>query len=385
MKSIKLLFCGDFAPCRRFENLALERKEIIFGDLLPEIADSDISFVNLEAPLCLDGARIQKNGPHLRAHPDCVEALSKARFDVVGLANNHIMDFGCEGLRETIAACEQADIPYVGAGSNISEARKPLVLERNGVKVAIIAAAEYEFGIATETKAGSAHIDPIDLLEAMDQARNEADLMIVTIHGGNEYHPLPRPGLRKLCRFLVNRGAHAVICHHPHVAGAYEVFQGRPIIYSLGNLIFDHSKPPPGWDTGYVARLTYTGGEDFFCGFELIPYRQAVALGGAQRLSGREKMKFLSELDGYRRIVEDDTLSNAAWEEYVTTKRDYVIMQQYFPFVVRGLGRLSRLISSDKIFLSTEKTRMSKLNMLRCESHLEMLISSVQNHCQKKK
>ena len=356
---------------------------MIFGDLLSEIANSDISFVNLEAPLCLGGARIQKDGPHLRAHPDSVEALAKARFDVIGLANNHIMDFGRDGLRETIAACEQAGIPYVGAGSNISEARKPIVLESNGVKVAIIAAAEYEFSIATETEAGSAHIDPIDLLEAMDQARNEADLMLVTIHGGNEYHPLPRPGLRKLCRFLVTRGAHAVICHHPHVAGAYEVYKGGTIIYSLGNLIFDRSKPPLGWDIGYAARLTYSGEDDFFCAIELIPYRQSVASGGVKRLLGSEKVKILSELDGYRRIVEDDTLSKATWEEYVSTNRDYAIMKQYFPFVARGIGRLSKFISPGKIFLSTEKTSMSKLNMLRCESHLELLTASAQTHCEK--
>ena len=383
MKSISLLFCGDFSPNERFEPIALETQEKIFGSLLADINKADISFVNLETPLCHSESRTRKEGQHLRANPDCIKSLSKAGFNVVGLANNHIMDFGPAGLLETMAACDKTGISHVGAGNTISDARKPLILVRNGVKVAIIAATEFEFSIATETEAGANPIDTIDLVEALQQARNEAELIIVTIHGGNEYHPFPRPGLRKLCRFLVRCGAHAVICHHPHVPGAYELFRGQPIVYSLGNLIFDHHKPPSGWDTGYAVRLTFNVSDKIDCTTKFIPYRQSVTTSGVKVLCGQAKQDFISTLEKYRAIIEDDSRAKLSWDNYVSSRENFMLTKNYLPFS-KGIGILSRIPSLARLLLPTEKTRMSKLNMLQCESHLELLRASVQSHSQKR-
>src|SRR5690606_6997335 len=121
-------------------------------------------------------------------------------------------------------------------------------LEAKGVKVAIIALAAYEFNQSEGNSAGSAPIDLIDNHKQIAQAKAKADIVIVTIHGGNEYFPYPRPKLRKMCRHFIELGADAIICHHPHTAGAYETHNGKPIFYSIGNLIFDDANPRPGWN-----------------------------------------------------------------------------------------------------------------------------------------
>jgi poly-gamma-glutamate synthesis protein (capsule biosynthesis protein) len=105
---ISIFFAGDFAPCRRYENLVLRKGTEIFNNLQKNIAEADLSFLNLETPLCIKGKPIEKTGPNLKAHPDCIKAVKGAGFEVVGLANNHIMDFGNEGLEETIHSCKSA-------------------------------------------------------------------------------------------------------------------------------------------------------------------------------------------------------------------------------------------------------------------------------------
>lgn len=104
---------------------------------------------------------------------------------------------------------------------------------------------------------GSAPIDLVDNYQQITAAKKLADVVIVTIHGGNEYFPYPRPGLRKMCRHFIDLGVDAVICHHPHVPGAYEVYEGKPIYYSIGNLVFDQNLPKPGWEEGYFVELKF--------------------------------------------------------------------------------------------------------------------------------
>src|SRR5690554_1296144 len=114
MSTADMVFCGDFAPCRNFESVVLDRKEKVLGDALPLIQSADLSFVNLECPLTNHDQEINKSGPALKANIQCVEALRY--FSVVGLANNHCLDYGKKGLADTISACNGVGLPTVGAG-----------------------------------------------------------------------------------------------------------------------------------------------------------------------------------------------------------------------------------------------------------------------------
>jgi hypothetical protein len=376
---INILFTGDFSPCRKFESVVLDKKTDVLGDARSLVQQAGISFTNLECPLTDHNKSINKSGPALKADPLCIEALKD--FSVVGLANNHILDYGKKGLEDTLKACENIELPYVGAGLNMEEAQAPFIQEVKGVKVAIIAIAEHEFNQSESGGAGSAPIDPITNYNQIKQAKQEADIVIVTLHGGNEYFPYPRPGLRKLCQYYIDLGVEAVICHHPHVPGAYEYYQGKPIIYSLGNFIFDATKPHLDWELGYMASLQFDVDIKSFKSLELIPYKQTVELGGIQLLQGDERRGFLEKIEGYKNNLENNKAWLNEWQALVNKQADSYVMRHFFPVKSRGLDFLARNTPIAKFFFN-KRNSLPKLNMLRCQSHRELLTSALESKSQ---
>jgi len=373
---VSILFGGDFAPCRMFEDPVLEKGEDVLGDTLPLIKDADLSFVNLECPLTNSNHPINKDGPVLKANPACVKALSA--FSVIGLANNHILDHGVKGLQSTIDACSSIGLPTVGAGLTINEAQKVFVKEMDGVKVAVIAIAEHEFGQSERGGAGSAPLDLVDNYQQIQTAKLLADIVILTLHGGNEYFPYPRPGHRKIMRHFVDLGVDAVLCHHPHVPGAYELYKGKPIVYSLGNFVFDHPNAPKDWDLGYMVKLTFNFKEKALKSIELFPYEQSVRLGGVKLLKGDRKQELLRKIEDYRKRLGIDSEWLREWDSFAKEKADGYLIKMFFPFTMRGLSFLSRHTPITRIFYN-KKNSMRKLNVLRCQSHRELLVYSLES------
>jgi len=369
---INILFAGDFAPCRGFESLVMQKESAIFGELLQDILSADLSFLNLECPLCLSGNPIKKCGPNLKANPICISAVSQAGFDVVGLANNHIMDYGRDGLEETINVCETAGVLTCGAAKDLQKAQEPSFVTRKGKRISIIAVAEREFSIAEKNKAGAAPLDPVDNLLALNKAKKYADLIFVTIHGGNEYYPYPRPGLKKICRFFIDQGADGVICHHAHVPGAYELYKDKPIVYSLGNLLFDKSSARMGWNQGYAIRLGYDLKNNTLHSHEVIPYTQSVAQGGIIKMQGSEKDMFMNMLDVYRKNLLDEKKYLDLWESFSSEKSGEFLIKMFFPLQFRGLGRLAKILPFEKL-LFTRSSIYEKINYIDCDSHRELL------------
>ena len=378
MKSstLNFLFCGDFAPCRRFEDIVVEKKDKIFGDSLSVIRKADLSFVNLECPLTTYASSICKSGPSLKADPDCVHALKF--FSLIGLANNHIMDFGKDGLQSTLEACESIGVPTTGAGVNIKEAKKHHIITVGNLSVAIIAIAEHEFNQAGDNAGGSAPIDVIDNYHQIMLAKKQADIVIVTLHGGNEYFPYPRPGLRKLCQHYIDLGVETVICHHPHVPGAYEYYKGKPIFYSLGNLIFDNPKPTKDWDLGYMVKLEINKEKKIISNAEIIPYEQSVDIGGIKLLVGEEKDRLINRIESGRMTLENDETYIKEWQRFVEMKSSSYLLTQYSPILFRGIGFLSRKTPFEKLFINS-KNKLRKLNLIRCESHHELFKCILEN------
>ncbi len=370
MNKLTITFCGDYAPCRGFESVVLNKQSSVLGDALPIIKKSDVSFVNLECLLTNHNTPIEKSGPALKADPSCIEPLK--HFDVVGLANNHVMDYGEVGLKDTLDLCNANNIPTVGAGLTLEDAQKPLVIERKGVKIAIIAIAEFEFNQSENGGPGSAPIDLIDNYTQIKKAQENAEIVIVTIHGGNEYFPYPRPGLRKICKHFIGLGVNAVVCHHPHVPGAYEVYNDSPIFYSIGNFIFDHPNPPEGWNEGYMVEMNFNTNTKKLENFELVPYKQSIALGGVQLMKGNEKIDFLDKIENYRKAMFNEKDWLKEWGGFVKKHEHSLITRKYFPLSIRGLGFLSRNFPLARILLP-KSALLAKLNIIRCQSHKELL------------
>lgn len=373
--AIKLVFGGDFAPVRGYESLIDLKGGAIFGDARTVFKSSDFVICNLEAPLCLHGSPISKVGPHLRAQPNTLKALVEAGVQAVCLANNHIFDYGAEGLAETVALLDEHGIAHAGAGLSRPEAEAPIRLNIGGKLISIFSFAEREFNLSETEEAGAANLDPLRVGPLLASERHEVDAVIVCFHGGNEYFAYPRPGLRRMCHYLVEMGADAVIGHHPHVPGPYETFKGKPIVYSLGNLVFDHAKPPSGWSEGYFAEVSLLFNSDNLDNVvtNIVPYKQSSSSGGVKLMDGAEKETFIERILEMRNELENSPGKWInRWNEFVDQKRSQAIINLVSPVRFRGLRRVLDLKAMRKI-LSPESRRLHRLNLLRCDSHRELL------------
>lgn len=373
MKPATALFMGDFAPVADYNDITLEKKEAVFGDVLDEIRKADFSFINLECPLTTAEQALSKSGPNIKANPGCVAALSS--FSLVGMANNHVLDFGREGLQETLNALDSAGLKHVGAGLNQDAADKIFYQEVGGKVLAVIALCEREFSQYADYDAGASAIDPVENFYRLQQAKEKADYVFMTMHCGHEYFPLPRPELRKLCQYYVDLGADGVLCHHPHVPGAYETYKGKPIVYSMGNTVFGRlGSLPSDWRIGYAVSIRLEADLPF----EIIPYclddqEKALVL-----LKGDERDAFIHRMEGYASLLLDEQAWLTEWRAFVARKTDEALIQHFFPFQFKGLGRL---VKSSGVLpkLCRSTAGYKKLNQIRCESHRELLIQAFKN------
>ncbi len=378
--SVDLLFGGDFAPIGRYQDLIAASAGEIWGDASALFLESDYSVINLESPMCSALETIDKSGPTIAADPEVAKALSVVGIDAVCLANNHILDFGRCGLEQTISTLDGKGIRHFGAGLNRRSAETPLRVTIGGRKISVFAFAEQEFNVCEDKTAGSALLDPIRIVPLVIDERKRADALIVCIHAGNEFFPYPRPQLRSLCQLLIDLGADAVVGHHPHVPGAYEVYRGKPIFYSLGNLIFDKNSQDADWNTGYFVRLKLVFSQDQLenMQFDLVPYHQSVDAGGVRVLQGEERDLALEHIEKLRESLElhpERWLQE--WNDFVKRRRHQVLIDLSSPIRFPGLRRLLRYRLLRNLVLSP-KQRLRRLNMLRCQSHLELTTAALE-------
>ncbi|MCX6238338.1 MAG: CapA family protein [Bacteroidia bacterium] len=184
-----ILITGDYCPINRIEELSDKNQvELIFNDLLPFIQKADLSITNFESPATQTNKPIAKYGPVLKVQSSALKILKSAGFDLVTLANNHILDYGEEGLKNTIDSCAVYSIEYTGAGNNNLEARRIFYKLIKGVKIAILNIAENEFGTTANDSYGAAPLDPIQNYYDIQKAKQSADYIFVIIHGGHEMY-----------------------------------------------------------------------------------------------------------------------------------------------------------------------------------------------------
>jgi len=231
-----------FAEVRRFFNGA----HIVIG--------------NLEGPLTTRGTPEQDKTYVFRSPPDKVgQALRNAGFTVVSLANNHTLDFGADGLAQTIEALDAVGIAHVGAGPNLNDARKPVIVEAAGARVALLAYSLTlpEHFYAEAGKPGTAFGHEAHVRADIAAARKRADIVLVSFHWGQEGKTTLREYQTRLGHVAIDAGAAAVFGHHPHILQGIEHYKDGVILYSLGNFTFgSYSKDA---QVSAVAELTFDG------------------------------------------------------------------------------------------------------------------------------
>ncbi len=370
-ETLEVLFAGDFYPGYRTEELCRRNDfESLFNDFILVLKDKDLSVVNLECPLTLQKDGIAKVGPNLNAHPDCIKAIKYGGFDVAALANNHIFDYGSAGLRDTMEACKSVGIKTVGAGLNLSEKHEPLYVNIKSVKAAFVNITENEFSTVMDEEIGANGLNPVLNYYQITQAKQNADIVFVIVHGGNELYPLPSPRVVNLYRFFADIGATAVVGHHPHCASGFEVWKGVPIFYSIGNFVFDvPEKMDDSWYKGYTVKLSISN--KLVARISLAPYVQFKDNPGIRPLGNESKADFLQLISRYSGIIQNDKELRDRWAEFCKSRKiDY--FTRLFRLSRFKTRLLRREIGADYIIRKSEILKV--LNLIRCEAHRDVLL-----------
>ncbi len=243
-----------------------------FAEVKSVLKSADLAVVNLECPFTERGEKIPKNF-NFRARPELVTALLQGGVAAVSLANNHLVDYGAVGLSDTLQTLESARLAHFGAGNTLREARRPAIIERQGIKLALLGYfclgdhnIEPPEVVATDQRAGVAgHPSSLEVMKQMVRddvvrARGSADLVIPFFHWGREGMHFPEPYQVELAHLAVDAGAAAVIGSHPHVLQGMELFRGAPIYYSLGNFVFGGNWDPKVKEAALISvRLSAAG------------------------------------------------------------------------------------------------------------------------------
>lgn len=217
----------------------------------------DFSIGNLECPIAESGTVVDKVYT-FRADPRTLPRLAD-HFDAVSVANNHSGDYGPDALRETLARLRAAGVAHFGGGQNLLEAHAPLLLKKRGLAIALLGYDDFHPRSfeATPERAGVAWAEEEQILLDIARARDSgADVVLPFLHWGWENEPKPSVRQRELARALIEAGADAVIGAHPHVTQGAEIYRGKPIVYSLGNFLFDLIDQPEnalGWQLRLVV------------------------------------------------------------------------------------------------------------------------------------
>jgi poly-gamma-glutamate synthesis protein (capsule biosynthesis protein) len=226
-----------------------------FSGVAAELTRGDITIANLESPIAEKGREFTAKKFRFRAEPAVAGALKKSGINLVTLANNHSMDFGGSALEETLLHLERAGIAWVGAGANLSEARKMALYTIRGKKIAFLG---YSLTQPTEFFAGSNRPGTVPGFEALfvediRRARQQADFVIVSFHWGTEGKSSVQPYQRVAGHKAIDAGADVVIGHHPHVLRGVERYNKGIIFYSLGNFVFASKSKSA--ETSLIVRL----------------------------------------------------------------------------------------------------------------------------------
>jgi poly-gamma-glutamate synthesis protein (capsule biosynthesis protein) len=369
---INLTFTGDFAPNK---SLLDEVNINYFSNLMPFLENADLNITNLECPIIDEESKADKYGPSLATDARAIQLLQQGKFQLVTLANNHIMDHGEKGLYATFKKLESASISYIGAGSNVQNANLPFVFTQNNVSIGVLNFAENEFSNTTGSNPGAAPLDFVDNALAIKELKKNVDFVIVIVHGGAELHHLPSPRFKKTLRFMADQGANLVVAHHTHCYNGYEIYQNTPIFFGLGNFVFpSKGKSDEDWYLGVLLSLKIK--EDLSIDFKTIPFFQNYNEMGISLLDDLSLSKFRESESKKNYIISNDVeLDNQYHMFFKKVEKQYLhFLQPYSSKYLHKLYSLGILPS----FLQNKTKKLLYLNLIRCEAHRDILLKVLQ-------
>ena len=369
---MRLIIGGDLLP-QAINEEAFAKSEISFL-VSPELASlcssADLFFCNLEGPLTKEKVPIGKSGPALKTLPETAKGIHALGISCVGLANNHSMDYGPAGLASTQQALNDAGISSVGAGADLSDARKPFLFSKDGICVGVYACAEHEFSIAEADRPGANPYDENQTIEDIKALKAKTDYVVVLYHGGKEYYRYPAPYLQARCRAMATAGANLVLCQHSHCIGAKETYAGAEILYGQGNFLLNRGPENEFRHSGLLAQVDLDEGSAATVKYlPVIRRGMGVAFPDAGEKDAIEKAFY----ERSQKIV-DPAFVRAEYTRFAEQKAEelYSILHpECFWDKVRKKLHLPAK-SLRKCFSKRERYKL--LNLLQCEAHRDLFL-----------
>ncbi len=348
---MKTLLLGDLSPTAVTNPIFKEKRiDLLFGDSLPLFEGNDITFVNLECALTESEAAIDKFGPALKACAETAEVMKEIGVNLMGLSNNHIFDYGTEGVLDTMATLDKVGIAYTGFGTNYDDSRKNHIVEKDGEKICFIAVCEHEYSYALENRMGSRPFDIIDTLDDIREAKKSSDRVIVLYHGAKEMCQYPSPRLVKVCRAMARAGADVIIGQHSHCIGCYENYEGSHILYGEGNFHFSRVSSNPLWKDMLAVRYDTKTHE-----IEFTPICNSAT--GIELTKGEEKERILGEFNARTEEMKDGRW-RGGWHAFCESMRD----------------TYTTAIAEAYTTNATERQNHRFAHFLDCEAHHDVLV-----------
>lgn len=245
-------FAGDINFNDNYQNMQYLKnskrglKDCISEELLNKMKSADVMMLNNEFAFSERGTPAEGKEYTFRSRPENVSLLKEMGVDIVSLANNHALDYGRDALKDTFTVLDDAGIAYVGAGADAERAAEVVTFDNQGMKIGCIAASRVIYQndwVAGNSNSGmQSAYDLAYMLDEINKASKECDFLIVYVHWGVEYNKYPEDYQREWARQYIDSGADAVIGCHPHVIQGLEIYNGHPIIYSMGNFWFNSAE-----------------------------------------------------------------------------------------------------------------------------------------------
>jgi len=328
---ISILFVGDIAPSANLEQLM--QKSNVIEDFSSIFCSVDYRIGNLETVLVNKGIKILKSGPNLKSNPNIIKALKLANFDLLCLANNHIKDYGDSAIRETIQQLDNYKIAYTGIG-NFKEYLKPFIFEIRNIKFGLINCGETEESALSEENYGAFELSEYHVIEKIRWLKQKVDFVIIVIHAGREYIPVPTPRLYKMYINFAKNGADLIVGHHPHVPQGIKLLNKSLIAFSVGNFLFNSSKKLSRKyqlvNMSYMLKVNFSSNE--IHSFEVIPFKIDTKK-GILRLDKKEFINFEKNYKIMNEVLQDKHAFHNLWIEYY----ERLSRGNYFSYFVASL------------------------------------------------
>ena len=365
--SLEILVGADVAPTASNREAFQDGKSVLAEGLRKRWMQADVRLLSLETPLADGGAPRLRCGPSFSAPVRCARGVAALYPSAVSLCNNHILDYGEEGLRSTIRALKAEGVETFGAGDDLSGADKPFILMKNGTRIGVYAVCENDFSVATERTGGANPLNLLDMGDRIRDVRGNCDRLIVLYHGGQEYYPYPSPQMQLVCRKIAECGASLVLCQHSHCIGSYEKWDNATIVYGQGDFVFDAENRNECFGAGLLVR--YTIGD---YGAEQIAFVPVVRVpGGAALAEDARAAEILEAFEQRSLRLRMQGFVEARYRVYAAE-----VKEKMLKVIVSGHA----LTRSVNLLYGRRPTRMLSLrnkvdllNALRCESIRELL------------